>query len=303
LINTRPGGPETVWKTPEIVDFVALAFDKILVGLETGLFAFDPASERFEKLLGLDDPGVRFNDAAIGLGYLWASTMDIGVEEPAGAVLRIGPDMKAGRCLDGYRRANGLAVDTKRHRLFVSDSHPERAGIEVAALDPDTKAIICIDPFGGGPARPGRPDGAALDADNNYWIARIDAGLVDVMSPDGAIMAAISVPVPEPTKLAFGGSDGRTIFLTSKAKGPLGACCCPPALENFELTRASRSLRSSIPDQTRHFADIRAKVARRAGIPHVPSEPVAGVIYDPAPGTLTSRGGGRCGWRWRERVG
>jgi sugar lactone lactonase YvrE len=42
------------------------------------------------------------------------------------------------------------------------------------------------------------------------------------MSPDGAMMAAISVPVPEPTKLAFGGSDGRTIFLTSKAKGPLG---------------------------------------------------------------------------------
>ena len=42
------------------------------------------------------------------------------------------------------------------------------------------------------------------------------------MNPDGALVAGIPVPVPEPTKIAFGGPGMRTLFLTSKAGGSLG---------------------------------------------------------------------------------
>src|SRR5690606_22038884 len=107
-------------------------------------------------------------------------------------------------------------------RLYVSDSHPERASLEVATLGPDTMDIVRIVPFCSGPPRPGRPDGAALDAAGNYWITRVDAGLIDVISPDGRLTGSVPVPVPEPTKITFGGRDGRTLFLTSKAAGALG---------------------------------------------------------------------------------
>ena len=222
LINTVPGGATRTWPTPETIGFVAPAFGHVLVGLETGLFIFNPAMESFEKVLDLEDREVRFNDAAVGAGYLWASTMDRGVEQPNGSVLRIGPDFTPYTCLAGFRRANGLAVDAARRRLYVSDSHPERASIAVATLDAGTTDILRIEPFAEGPPRPGRPDGAALDADGNYWIARVDAGLVDVMALDGRVVSSLVVPVPEPTKIAFGGPDMRSLFLTSKEKGALG---------------------------------------------------------------------------------
>lgn len=222
LVNTRPRGTTRTWPTPETIGFVALAFGHVLVGLETGLFAFDRKTARFGKVLALDDPEVRFNDAATGMGHLWASTMDRGGERPNGSILRIGPDFAARTCFAGLRRGNGLAVDPVRCRLYVSDSHPDVAGIGIAPIDPATGDTGDLHPFATGPSRPGRPDGAALDGEGNYWIARVDAGLVDVMSPGGAILAAVPVPVPEPTKIAFGGPDMRTLFLTSKAKGPWG---------------------------------------------------------------------------------
>lgn len=222
LVNTRPDGAETVWPAPQTIGFVVLAFGRILAGLETGLFAFDPPTGRFEQVMALDAPALRFNDAAVGLGHIWASTMDRGVEQPIGEVLRIGPHFKPFRCLEGYRRPNGLAADPARLRLYVSDSHPRTAGIAVASVDPSTFAIDAIAPFSGGPARPGRPDGAALDAMGNYWIARVDAGLIDVMAPNGDVLGSVPVPVPEPTKPAFGGPDMRTLFVTSKASGELG---------------------------------------------------------------------------------
>jgi sugar lactone lactonase YvrE len=222
LINTDVLGGEHIWSTPETIGFVVLAFGRIIVGLETGLFAFDQSSERFEKVMALDEPDMRFNDAAVGFGHIWASTMHIGVEEPVGCVLRIGSDYKAVQCLSGYRRPNGLAVDVKRHRLYVSDSHPAMSSIETADIDPASYEISIAQPFGGGSLRPGRPDGAALGADGRYWIARVDAGLLDIHAPDGALVGTIRVPVPEPTKIAFGGADMRTLFLTSKSKGQLG---------------------------------------------------------------------------------
>lgn len=222
LVNTRPDGETRTWPTPETIGFIALAFGRVLAGLETGLFAFDPASGRFEKVLSLDDREVRFNDAATGAGHLWATTMDRGTERPNGAVLRIGPDFTAATCFAGFRRGNGLAVDPARSRLYVSDSHPDVADIRIAPIDPATGDVGDLRPFATGPARPGRPDGAALDEAGNYWIARVDAGLVDVMRPDGAVAAGVPVPVPEPTKIAFGGPGMRTLFLTSKAKGPWG---------------------------------------------------------------------------------
>ena len=62
LINTRLDGTEAVWPAPETIGFVVLAFGKILAGLETGLFAFDPITGRFEQVMALDAPALRFHD-------------------------------------------------------------------------------------------------------------------------------------------------------------------------------------------------------------------------------------------------
>jgi hypothetical protein len=62
---------------------------------------------------------------------------------------------------------------------------------------------------------PGRPDGAAVDADGCYWICGNDAGLVHRFTPAGKLDRSLAVPVKKPAMCAFGGAGLDTLFVTS----------------------------------------------------------------------------------------
>ena len=66
---------------------------------------------------------------------------------------------------------------------------------------------------------PGRPDGAAVDAEGCYWICANDAGLIHRFTPDGRLDRSLAVPVKKPTMCAFGGSRLDTLFVTSIRPG------------------------------------------------------------------------------------
>jgi sugar lactone lactonase YvrE len=66
---------------------------------------------------------------------------------------------------------------------------------------------------------PGRPDGAAVDADGCYWICGNDAGLVHRFTPDGRLDRSLAVPVKKPAMCAFGGAGLDTLFVTSIRPG------------------------------------------------------------------------------------
>jgi sugar lactone lactonase YvrE len=61
----------------------------------------------------------------------------------------------------------------------------------------------------------GRPDGADVDSEGGYWIALLTKGVVARYRPDGTLDFEIAVPVLQPTKVAFGGSDLATLYLTT----------------------------------------------------------------------------------------
>ena len=64
-------------------------------------------------------------------------------------------------------------------------------------------------------AHPGRPDGAAVDADGCYWICGNDAGFVHRFTPDGRLDRSIAIPTSKPAMCAFGGPGLDTLFVTS----------------------------------------------------------------------------------------
>jgi sugar lactone lactonase YvrE len=72
-------------------------------------------------------------------------------------------------------------------------------------------------------AGPGFPDGAAVDADGCYWSARWGGGCVLRVAPDGRIDHQISLPVQRVSMVAFGGSDLRTMFITTATEGATDA--------------------------------------------------------------------------------
>jgi sugar lactone lactonase YvrE len=228
----------TRWRTPEMPGFVVLAGkDGPAVGMETGIFRFEPGTDIFKRLVGLDQPGQRFNDANVDQsGRLWTSTMSLNASPGEGAIQRVTRDFSLAQILGGLTIPNGLAGDLQNGRLFFSDSHKDSQIIRSLNLEADGVAKEPAAIFATTKTLPGRPDGAALDTVGRYWIAGVDGGELYVFDCNGRLDLTIQVPFPAPTKVSFFGEDGMSIAVTSKAIGENGGTLalarlpanCPP---------------------------------------------------------------------------
>ncbi len=74
-------------------------------------------------------------------------------------------------------------------------------------------------------------DGLRTDVNGRLLVARILRGSIAVLSPEGRLEREIALQGKEPTNLAFGGADGKTIFVTQRQGG---------YLESFRTDREGR---------------------------------------------------------------
>lgn len=162
--------------------------------------------------------GMRFNDGRCDRqGRFWAGTMlmDMAAAASVGVLYRYTTDAGLQAQFDGFITPNGLAFSPDGKTMYLSDSHPSVQAIWAFDYDTDTgtphnrRLFVDMKPL------PGRPDGAAVDADSCYWICGNDAGLVHRFTPDGRLDRSVSVPVKKPAMCAFGGADLDTLFVTS----------------------------------------------------------------------------------------
>ena len=77
-------------------------------------------------------------------------------------------------------------------------------------------------------------DGMRCDADGNLYIARYGAGVVAIVSPAGQLLREVPLRGRKPTNVAFGGADGKTVYVTLQERG---------AIETFRAERAGREWR------------------------------------------------------------
>ena len=61
----------------------------------------------------------------------------------------------------------------------------------------------------------GRPDGAAVDVEGNYYVAMFEGGRICKVSPSGQELASIDLPALCPTMPCFGGDDLKTLYVTT----------------------------------------------------------------------------------------
>ncbi len=87
-------------------------------------------------------------------------------------------------------------------------------------------------------------DGAAVDAEGGFWVALFRGGKVQRYLPDGRLDREIVLPVSNPTMMAFGGPDLRTLYITTAsaflsagelAQQPLAGAlfCCEPGVQGL----------------------------------------------------------------------
>ncbi|WP_428248259.1 SMP-30/gluconolactonase/LRE family protein [Ferrovibrio sp.] len=210
-----------VYAMPSAVGSIGLTSQGgLVVALRSGVYLFDPdsAALRFLVQPEPDRPMNRLNDGKVGPdGCFWIGSIhDASPRQPTAALYRVTPEGKSVLILDGLKASNGLAWSPDGGVLYHADTRgPYIAGYR---FDPDTGALSDRRLLRECDEATGLPDGAAVDADGNYWSAGVSAGCLNRLSPEGQLLESLRLPVAAPTMPCFGGPDLRTVFVTSLAK-------------------------------------------------------------------------------------
>ncbi len=221
LLGCSPGSGDTVeYPLPSMPGLlVGRRTGGLLVGLEDGLYPFDPSDGLGERIVAVesDVTTTRINEGKPDpAGRLWFGTMDkSGSGAPVGSLYRLDLDGRLDRIRTEIRIPNAIDFSTDGSRFFFCDTRSRT--IEVAAYDPASGLA--------GPARPfvqfpetGAPDGSCIDAEGGLWVALIEAGRIERFRPDGMLDLVVELPVSRPTMPTLGGPDGRTLFVTSQRR-------------------------------------------------------------------------------------
>ena len=206
----------------------------LVVALRDGIYRAPVWGGALHWLVRLpyDPVTVRANDGKCdALGRFWVGTVDETKSAGAGAWYCI--DARHGavqvqQMAAGVLTANGLAWSPQGDCLYWADTprHAVRAWTyavhENVLTEERSFAQFAPKPSGWDfkDARyAGRPDGAAVDAHGNYWVAMYEGRRLCKIAPDGTLLCTLPTPVQCPTMPCFGGEDFKTLYLTSARTG------------------------------------------------------------------------------------
>lgn len=189
------------------------------------ILKIDPGTQRvdvFAHNSAMNQP----NDLAItASGILYAS--DPKWSDGTGQLWRIGLDGKAVLIESNMGTTNGIEVSPDERHLYVNESVQQRIWVydikEGGALE-NKRLFHQYSDFG--------LDGMRCDEQGNLYVARYGAGRIDMLSPLGHVIREVRLKGQHPTNLAFGGDDGRSVYVTMQKRG---------AIETFRVPHAGRS--------------------------------------------------------------
>jgi signal peptidase len=108
---------------------------------------------------------------------------------------------------------NGIDLSPDGKTLYVGESSSGQVWSYAIRGDELTDAKL-VKTF-----EPNTIDGLRTDMRGRLFVARILKGAIVILKPNGMVEREIALRGREPTNLAFGGSDGRTVFVTQRQGG------------------------------------------------------------------------------------
>ncbi len=252
------------WDMPSEPGCIApAASGGLVIAMRHGVFRARTWGGTLEHITTLpyDTTGLRANDGKCdALGRFWVSTVD---EQKQGRAALFSIDCRGGQTpvvqqhAEGGLTGNGLCwspdnrtaywADTSNHVVHAWDCdlhantlsghrlfHSFAAKPSGWQLDPHSDVIQRT--------YPGRPDGASVDAQGNYYTAMYEGQRVCKFVPDGRLLATFPTPAACPTMPCFGGDDLKTLYLTSARHGRSAA-----EVEALPLSGCVFSTRVDVP--------------------------------------------------------
>lgn len=153
------------------------------------------------------------NDIAIdNRDRLYAS--DPNWKEGTGNIWRIDTDGTVTLLEKDMGTTNGIEVSPGNDILYVNESVQRK--VWAYDLSPEgnvsnKRLLIEFPDFG--------MDGMRCDQKGNLYITRHGKGTVAIVAPDGSLLREVTMNGKMPSNLAFGGPDGKTIYVTIQDKG------------------------------------------------------------------------------------
>lgn len=194
------------WDFPEVVGSFGLCRSgRLVVAQRHHVALFDTRTGALTDLTQkIDEPPTnRLNDGKVGPdGAFWVGTMDENSpRQKVASLYRVTADGRITLEEQGYAVSNGLAWSPDGSTMYHSDS--TGAFIEAWDFDVPTGARTNQRVLAHLTNQDGRPDGAATDAQGNYWSAGPSAGCLNCFDPKGNLLRKWQFPVPGPTMPCF----------------------------------------------------------------------------------------------------
>lgn len=220
----------------------------LIVAMRSGFAHLDTGSDQV-RLTAIaaapyDQAITRFNDGHVDpAGRFWVGTIYEPRDKPAAEMFVLEQGRLRKAWSGGMTNSNGTGFSPDQKTMYHADTAAHRVyryDFDVAAGAVAHQRVLHQFSADKENNYGGRPDGAAVDSEGNYWVAMFEGARIVKLSPEGALLGEIGLPVRCPTMPAFGGADLRTLYVTSAGARPAAE------LERYPLSGKLLAIRMEV---------------------------------------------------------
>ena len=159
-----------------------------------------------------------YNDCKVDrFGRLWVGSSHCLDTDARGALWCVLP---SGECFlgdAGFATSNGPAFSLDGKTMYFNDSVGRRTlAYDITKDDPHPRNRRLLVTFS---EEEGMPDGITVDSEGCLWIAHWGGARITRLFPNGERMRIVNTPTLYTTTVGFGGSDYKTLYVTSAKVG------------------------------------------------------------------------------------
>ncbi|MCK6449383.1 MAG: SMP-30/gluconolactonase/LRE family protein [Alphaproteobacteria bacterium] len=141
-----------------------------------------------------------------------------GLQDPTGRLFRVRADGRIDLLLDNVPSPNGLVLDPGEEIVYLAVTRDNAVWRVPLLGDGGVAKVGVFIRMSGGTG----PDGLAIDDAGNLAVAHVGLGAVWLFSPRGEpILRVNSCRGDHTTNVAYGGADGKTLFITESDSGSI----------------------------------------------------------------------------------
>jgi sugar lactone lactonase YvrE len=197
---------------------VPFADDKLIIALQGSIEEFDFETGGRKELIKIesDKPDNRCNEGKCdAAGRLWIGTMHVNAKAQEGTLYCYNGSLQ--KKIEKRSVSNGICWSKDNRTMYYVDSFD----YNIKAYDFDLASGNISNERVAVNMQPGElPDGMCIDEEDKLWVAVWGSGCVHRYDAgNGRLISKVLIDAPHVTACAFGGNDGKQLFITTAKAG------------------------------------------------------------------------------------